>query len=189
MKNIKIFWLSFLLLVLWLTLFLNDTRAQSNVPVSLTVTAGTVSCNNDTSFWALGSISASFIGQTLIGPAPSNSWNCTDLKWSATWVGTWISVLMTTNLSWAAAWTFIPNANVKMSSTAPSITNNSNPACTAATDLSTASTINTPKYVIKKTWVAWSICTISSTPSVYVTVPDSAPVTTYNWTITVTYPS
>lgn len=189
MKNIKIFSTSFLLLILWLLLFSNDTKAQSNVPVSLTVSAGTVSCNNDTAFWALGSVSSSFSAQYKTGTAWTNAWNCTDLKWAATWTNTWISVLMTNNLSWAAAWTYIANSNVTMSSTTPTITNNSNPACTAVTDLSTAANINTPKYVIRKTGAAWSVCTISSTPSVYVTIPGSTPVTTYNWTITVTYPS
>jgi len=40
-----------------------------------------------------------------------------------------------------------------MKADTPSYYNNSNPACTAVTDISTASNINTQKYVLRKTGV------------------------------------
>jgi hypothetical protein len=44
-------------------------------------------------------------------------------------------------------------------------------------------------YVLRKTWVAWSICKIQTTPIIYIAIPASQPVDTYTWTITVTAPT
>lgn len=191
-NNFKLVWLSLILSLLWVVMFSdNSNAAVTNVPVTLAITAGSVDCYNSTGFWAMTWVLSNFAAQAQTGYAGANSWYCNDNKWTALRAGTGIWVMMTPPLSWALGGA-IPNVNIKMYAATPTIVNNSTPACTAAGDLTTAGWINigTPNlYVLRKTWVAWSVCKIQATPIIYVTIPASTPVDTYTWTITVTQPS
>ena len=183
----KIYLLFSMLLVMWLTLCFNFLKAD-NVPVSLSITAGSVTCTNSAGTWfaTLWNIQAALTTWTLVWTAVSNTWYCDDAKWSLTWTQTWISVLDTSDLTnWATD--SIAIANVKMS--APNWTQLLWANCTAVSDATTLTNINSTLYLLKKTWALNSTCRIATTPSIQVTVPPYKNLGTYTWTITVNLPS
>ena len=176
-QTLKIYLLSSMLLVLWVIVFFNNSNA-TDVPISLTLTAGaTTSCTNSTSV-TLSSLTWSAIAQSQTWTFGAGTWTCTDMKWTG-WSNDYTVVLNTSLTS--NGWNSIPNTNVLMSTTITTTAWN----LTGTTTIPTLVAISSTQKIYQKVGAS-NIGTFTATPTVVVNVPAYKQPGIYTGTITVT---
>ncbi len=175
----KVILLSLMLFALAVTIV--KINAATNVPISLTINAGTLSCTNSTGAGSLGSVSASLSDQSITWTFAANSWTCTDMRWIA-WTNTWQKVQSS---SLTAGGLTIAASNVKMLSANPT---NAAWNITWTSTLTALTSIDSPQYVIVKAGVS-TIGTLQATPTLVVVIPANQTPASYTGLITVTDPS
>lgn len=179
-KNIlKISLLSFMLIALWFAIV--KTNAAP-VDISLTITAGTLSCSNSTTV-SLTALNTSYNIQSQTWVFAAGSWTCTDNRWTARWWSSALTVILPSDLT-ANWWNTIPKANVKMSTTITTTAGN----LTGTTNMGTLTGIDSTREIYRKT-TANTIWTFTATPTIVITVPANQAPGTYTGVITVTNPS
>ncbi len=177
----KVILLSLMLLALAVTMV--KINAATNVPISLTINQGTLSCANSTGAGALGSVSASLSAQSITWVFAANSWTCTDMKWVA-WTNTWQKVQSSALTANGGALT-IAASNVKMISANPTT---SAWNITGTSTLTTLTSIDSPQFVIVKAGAS-TIGTLQATPTLVVVIPANQTPAAYTGLITVTDPT
>jgi len=180
MKRKTLMILTLLVAIFGIVSIVSKTKAATT-SVQVAVSAWTWYC---VSAWSINvwSTWASYSAIELSSGFATNSFYCVDQKWTS---NRSMTVQASSALQGSVTWT-IPAANISMST--PSQTSMWW-SCTMWSALSKVEISTVARTLLNKVLGTWLVCSIQTTPTIYVTIPASSPVGTYTGTITVTYPT
>ncbi len=173
-----------LLSLLSLGVFFNwkTDAANSNTLVTLWVSWWTWYC---ITVWSINvwSTWASYSVREISSWFATNSFYCVDQSWS--FASRSMTVQASNPLIGSSTWQ-IAASNISMSTASQSLLWWN---CSIWGALTKVEINSTARTLLNKVNFTWSICSIQTTPSIFVSIPASTPTGTYTWNITLTYPS